>query len=46
VDFIIALGHSGVEKDIEIATKIPEVDVVGRTHAHIHVHAKGQSAKR
>ena len=38
VDIIIGLGHSGYEKDIEIATKVPFIDVVigGHTHSFLY----------
>ena len=34
VDIIIALGHSGYSKDIEIAQKVPHVDIVVGAHTH------------
>jgi len=34
IDVIIALGHSGYEKDIEIAECIPEIDVIIGGHSH------------
>jgi len=34
VDIIIALGHSGYVKDIEIAEKVPHVDIVVGAHSH------------
>jgi len=34
VDFIIALGHSGYEVDMELAEKVPEVDLVVGGHSH------------
>jgi len=38
VDIIIGLGHSGYDKDIEIAKSIPEIDVVvgGHTHSFLY----------
>lgn len=34
VNIIIALGHSGYEKDMEIGVKCPLVDVVIGGHSH------------
>lgn len=34
VDIIVALGHSGYEKDQEIAEKVAEIDVVVGGHSH------------
>ena len=34
VDVIIALGHSGYEKDKEVALNVPHVDVVVGAHSH------------
>ena len=34
VDIIIALGHSGYDKDIEIAAKVPHIDIVVGAHTH------------
>ena len=34
VEIIIALGHSGYEKDQEIAKKVPEIDVVVGGHSN------------
>jgi len=34
VDFIIALGHSGYEVDMELAKNVPEVDLVVGGHSH------------
>ena len=33
VNIIIALGHSGIEKDIEIANEVPLIDVVVGGHS-------------
>lgn len=41
VDIIIGLGHSGYQKDIEIAKKIPHVDVVVGGHTHSFLYDKG-----
>lgn len=40
VDVIIGLGHSGYEKDIEIAKKIPHIDVVVGGHTHSFLYDK------
>lgn len=34
VNIIIALGHSGVDRDQEIAKAIPDLDVVVGGHSH------------
>lgn len=34
VDIIVALGHSGYDKDKEVAAKVPYVDVVVGAHTH------------
>ena len=34
IDIIIALGHSGYEKDKEIAEKVPDIDIVVGAHTH------------
>ena len=34
MDIIVALGHSGYEKDKEIAAKVPHLDVVVGAHTH------------
>eukprot|EP00092_Neocalanus_flemingeri_P105137 GFUD01134718.1.p1 GENE.GFUD01134718.1~~GFUD01134718.1.p1 ORF type:complete len:573 (+),score=142.63 GFUD01134718.1:442-2160(+) len=34
IDIIIALGHSGYEKDKEIAEKVPNIDIVVGAHTH------------
>ena len=34
VDIIVALGHSGYDKDKEIAAKVPHIDVVVGGHTH------------
>ena len=38
VDIIIALGHSGYERDLEVAARVPHVDVVvgGHTHSFLY----------
>jgi len=38
VDIIIGLGHSGYDRDIEIAKKVPHIDVVvgGHTHSFLY----------
>ena len=42
VDIILGLGHSGYQKDLEIAEKVPQIDAVigGHTHSFLY------SAKR
>jgi len=44
VDIIIALGHSGYEKDIEIARAVPGIDVVvgGHTHSFLYTETKSK----
>ena len=42
VKIIIALGHSGFEKDQEIARQVPEVDVVVGGHTNTFLYT-GQS---
>lgn len=37
VRIIIALGHSGIEKDLEIAEKCPQVDLVVGGHSHTFI---------
>jgi len=34
VDIIVALGHSGYVKDVEIAERVPNVDIVVGAHSH------------
>ena len=34
VDIIIGLGHSGYEKDKDVALNVPHVDVVVGAHSH------------
>jgi len=38
VDIIVALGHSGYYKDMEIAKEIPEIDIIvgGHTHSFLY----------
>ena len=38
VDIIIALGHSGYDRDLEVAARVPHVDVVvgGHTHSFLY----------
>ena len=38
VDIIIALGLSGYERDLEVAARVPHVDVVvgGHTHSFLY----------
>ena len=38
VDIIIALGHSGYDRDLEVAARAPHVDVVvgGHTHSFLY----------
>ena len=38
VDIILGLGHSGYEKDLEIAEKVPQIDAVigGHTHSFLY----------
>lgn len=40
VKIIIALGHSGIEKDLEIAEKCPLVDLVVGSHSHTYLGKK------
>uniref|UniRef100_A0A1L8DPM1 5'-nucleotidase n=2 Tax=Nyssomyia neivai TaxID=330878 RepID=A0A1L8DPM1_9DIPT len=42
VDVIIALGHSGLEKDREIAAMCPEVDIVIGGHSHTFLYTADQ----
>eukprot|EP00096_Caligus_rogercresseyi_P012062 TRINITY_DN4948_c0_g1_i1.p1 TRINITY_DN4948_c0_g1~~TRINITY_DN4948_c0_g1_i1.p1 ORF type:complete len:363 (-),score=75.55 TRINITY_DN4948_c0_g1_i1:321-1409(-) len=42
VNIIIALGHSGYEKDLEIAEEVSEVDIVVGGHSHTFLYPKGQ----
>lgn len=45
IDIIIALGHSGLEKDIEIAEKVPQISLIVGGHSHILMHTpKGNFA--
>ncbi|KAH8325189.1 hypothetical protein KR074_009323, partial [Drosophila pseudoananassae] len=39
INIIIALGHSGYEKDMEIAKDCPEVDIVVGGHSHTYLDA-------
>lgn len=39
INIIIALGHSGLEKDIEIAQKVPEISMIVGGHSHILFHS-------
>ncbi|XP_040564244.1 snake venom 5'-nucleotidase [Lepeophtheirus salmonis] len=43
VKIIIALGHSGYEKDLEIAKKVEEVDLVVGGHSHSFLYPKGET---
>ena len=42
VKIIIGLGHSGYEKDIEIAQKVPFIDAVVGGHTHSFLYPDGQ----
>ncbi|XP_040575833.1 snake venom 5'-nucleotidase [Lepeophtheirus salmonis] len=46
VDIIIALGHSGYDKDQEIARKIPEIDVVVGGHSHSFLYHTNNGASQ
>lgn len=45
VNIIIALGHSGYEKDMEIAKDCPEVDIVVGGHSHTYLDANKPVAR-
>ena len=34
VDLVIAIGHSGIDKDLDLAAKIPEIDLIIGGHSH------------
>lgn len=47
VNILIGLGHSGLEKDIEIAKAIPELDLIVGGHSHSYLSPSyGTSAKQ
>ncbi len=39
VNFIIALGHNGYNEDVEMAKRIPELDVVVGGHSHTFLYS-------
>ena len=43
VDIIIALGHSGYEKDMEIAKAVPGIDVIVGGHSHSFLYTETKS---
>lgn len=51
VDIIIALGHSGYDKDIEIAEAVPDIDIIvgGHTHSFLYTsqepHPSGETVR-
>ena len=45
IDIIIALGHSGYEKDKEIAMKVPGIDVVVGAHSHSFLFSESSDHK-
>ena len=45
VDIIIALGHSGYDKDIEIAAKVPHIDIVVGAHSHSFLYSPSTSSE-
>ena len=42
VDIILGLGHSGYEKDKEIAEKVPYIDAVIGGHTHSFLYSGGK----
>ena len=45
VDIIIGLGHSGYEKDKEIAEKVPHIDVIVGAHTHSFLFTETEKKK-
>ena len=45
MDIIVGLGHSGYEKDMEIAQKVPHVDVVVGAHTHSFLYTETAKKK-
>ena len=43
VDIIVALGHSGYEKDMEIAGSVPGIDVIVGGHSHSFLYTETAS---
>ena len=41
VDIILGLGHSGYQKDMELAEKIPRLDAVIGAHTHSFLYSGG-----
>ena len=39
INIIIGLGHSGFVKDVEIAQKVPEIDVIVGGHSHTFLYS-------
>lgn len=39
IDIIIALGHSGIDKDLEIARSVPGIDVVVGGHSNTFLYS-------
>ena len=44
VDILIAVGHAGYQKDMEIASKVPDIDVVVGGHSHSFLWSGNQSS--
>jgi len=45
VNIIISLGHSGYKKDIEIAEKVPGIDIVVGAHSHSFLFSENSTQK-
>lgn len=39
VNIIIALGHSGIEKDVTIAKEVDDIDVIVGGHSHTFLYS-------
>jgi len=45
VDIIVALGHSGYEKDLEVARLVPHLDVIVGGHSHSFLYTETSTHK-
>jgi len=45
VDIIIALGHSGYEKDLEVARKVPHLDMIVGGHSHSFLYTETEKKR-
>ena len=45
VDIIVALGHSGYVIDMEVAKKVPHIDIVVGAHSHYFLFTESENSK-